>query len=48
MNRGAYAIRPLGLVNNNEWAGATLSPDGRTLFVNIKATRHLAAQATSG
>ena len=31
-------------LNNSEWAGATFSPDGKTLFVNIQgATRGTAA-----
>lgn len=36
--RGQVFDFALNLINQREWAGATFSPDGRTLFVNIQGT----------
>jgi secreted PhoX family phosphatase len=36
------------LLNNREWAGATYSPDGRTLFVNIQGDTRLGEPGNLG
>jgi len=36
------------LLNNREWASATYSPDGRTLFVNIQGDTRLGEPGNLG